>query len=231
MTLPIDVTDPRVVKAYSHPLRIQILRRLEDRVASPHELANELGVPLATVSYHVRRLRDLELIELVGRIFRRGSVEHRYTARFHAIFSDEEWGTLPTVLKRAYLGGVLDPGWAHVVAAANRGGFDRADVHYSRTAGALDRHAWTLIADELKRTLARVEEIIRDSEERLARHGTTGFEPATVMLLHFAGPEPDEVERPPSAAVDELHAAQAASVAAPHLPDKRTTVPPIRGMG
>ena len=196
MTVPLDVTDPRVVKAYSHPLRIQILRRLEDRVASPNELAGELGVPLANASYHVRRLRDLGLIELVGRNFRRGAVEHRYTARYHAIFSEDEWGELPTVLKRAYLGGVLDTGWAHVAAAANSGGFDRTDVHYSRTSGRLDARAWRMVAKELKRTLARVEEIMRDSEARLTENGAGQAQESTVMMLHFATPAAVESSMP-----------------------------------
>jgi len=51
-----DIDDPRLVKALAHPLRIQILNLLRDRVASPSELADEIGAPLGNVSYHVRFL-------------------------------------------------------------------------------------------------------------------------------------------------------------------------------
>ena len=81
------MTDSSVVKAYSHPLRIGILRRLEGRVASPSELAAELGAPLSNTSYHVRRLEALGLVELTGEVVRRGAVEHRYTARVHTHYA------------------------------------------------------------------------------------------------------------------------------------------------
>ena len=38
MTVPVDITDPRIAKAYAHPLRIHILGMLDDRVASPSEI-------------------------------------------------------------------------------------------------------------------------------------------------------------------------------------------------
>ena len=36
-----EIDDPRLVKGLAHPLRIQILRVLENRVASPSEIAEE----------------------------------------------------------------------------------------------------------------------------------------------------------------------------------------------
>ena len=60
-----DINDPRLVKALAHPLRIRILAILEDRVASPSEIAEQLDAPLGNVSYHVRQLAELGLISLV----------------------------------------------------------------------------------------------------------------------------------------------------------------------
>src|SRR3954465_80381 len=59
-----DIGDPRLVKALAHPLRVQILSVLEERTASPSDLAEELGAPLGNVSYHVRTLTDLGLLKL-----------------------------------------------------------------------------------------------------------------------------------------------------------------------
>jgi DNA-binding transcriptional ArsR family regulator len=78
-----DIADPRVIKALSHPLRVQILALLDGRVRSPKELADELAEPLGNVSYHVRTLAGLGLIKLVKKVPRRGAIEHYYQAREH----------------------------------------------------------------------------------------------------------------------------------------------------
>ena len=71
-----EIDDPRFVKALAHPLRIHILRILQDRTASPRELADELGAKLPNVSYHVRFLERLGVLELVETQPRRGALEH-----------------------------------------------------------------------------------------------------------------------------------------------------------
>ena len=61
-----DINDPRLIKALAHPLRVRILSILETRdMASPNEMADELGVSLGVLSYHVRRLLALGFLELV----------------------------------------------------------------------------------------------------------------------------------------------------------------------
>ena len=60
-----DIDDPRLVKALAHPLRVRILGLLEHRTLSPKQLAEELGLPVENVSYHVRTLRRLGFIKLV----------------------------------------------------------------------------------------------------------------------------------------------------------------------
>ena len=61
-----EIDDPRLVKGLAHPLRIRILRVLQDRVASPSEIAEEIEAPLGNVSYHVRFLARVGLIRLVN---------------------------------------------------------------------------------------------------------------------------------------------------------------------
>jgi DNA-binding transcriptional ArsR family regulator len=65
----------------SHPLRARILKELAGERLSPRMLATRLEQPLANVSYHVRQLASLGLIELVGVAKRRGASEHFYLAR------------------------------------------------------------------------------------------------------------------------------------------------------
>jgi len=78
----IDVkgVDTRLLRALAHPLRLQILELLSGRVACPKELADELGVPLGRLSYHVRVLAEGGWLELVSTQPRRGAVAHFYKA-------------------------------------------------------------------------------------------------------------------------------------------------------
>ena len=69
-------------RALGHPLRVEILTALLDRdEASPRELAVELDQPLGTVSYHVRYLVSLEMLELQRMVPRRGAVQHFYSLK------------------------------------------------------------------------------------------------------------------------------------------------------
>ncbi|HXE43822.1 MAG TPA: helix-turn-helix domain-containing protein [Conexibacter sp.] len=74
-----DDSARRALAALSHPIRTRILDYLQvhDR-ASPGELATAFGIPLGTVSYHVRRLETLGYLRLVRRVPRRGAIEHFY---------------------------------------------------------------------------------------------------------------------------------------------------------
>lgn len=67
-----------MINGLSHPVRARVLAILDQREASPKEIADLLGEKLSNVSYHVRVLRDSGLIELVGTSPRRGALEHHY---------------------------------------------------------------------------------------------------------------------------------------------------------
>jgi DNA-binding transcriptional ArsR family regulator len=72
------ITDQGIITALGHPLRARILSLLDAGEASPKELAASLTEKLGNVSYHVRILARLGLIELVRETPRRGAVEHHY---------------------------------------------------------------------------------------------------------------------------------------------------------
>ena len=73
-----NISDPRYVKALSHPLRVRILALLQERTASPRELAEWLDATLGTVSYHVGIMHGLGALELAGESQVRGAIEHFY---------------------------------------------------------------------------------------------------------------------------------------------------------
>jgi DNA-binding transcriptional ArsR family regulator len=73
-----ETKEARLSKAGGHDLRIRILKRLLDGVASPNEMSKGFGESLPLVSYHVRILDALGCIELVKTTPRRGAIEHHY---------------------------------------------------------------------------------------------------------------------------------------------------------
>jgi DNA-binding transcriptional ArsR family regulator len=184
VTSPIDITDPRIVKAFAHPLRLRILGVLDDRVASPSEIADELGTPLSNTSYHVRQLADLGLVKLVDRAVRRGAVEHYYTATVQPAIDGEAWARVPPVLRHAMVASGLQQGLSHLAAAAKAGGFGREDIHYTWKNGRLDAAGWQAVASELCTLADRLDVIFAESEERLLTSGGP-VDQATVMLVQF----------------------------------------------
>jgi DNA-binding transcriptional ArsR family regulator len=180
-----DISDPRIIKALTHPLRIQILAALDERTASPSELADELGAPLGNVSYHVRQLAGLGLIKLVKRTPRRGAIEHHYKAVGRPQISDDAWAGTSATVKDAVVGAALGDLGKAVTAAAAAGGFSRPDAHLTRTQVTLDERGWKDLDNELNATLARVQKITDASGKRLAKAGEDGAEPATVVLMLF----------------------------------------------
>ena len=75
-----ETIDQRLVRALAHPLRVQILELLTERVASPNRLSEQLGIGLTHVAYHTRALDRWGCLELVDTAQRRGATEHFYTA-------------------------------------------------------------------------------------------------------------------------------------------------------
>jgi len=65
--------------ALTHPVRRRILGELLDP-ASPAEVARRLGIPAQLANYHIRALRQAELVEEVGTRLHRNLVEHQFRA-------------------------------------------------------------------------------------------------------------------------------------------------------
>ncbi len=57
--------DQELVKALSHPIRLEILETLQGRVASPVEISQEIGQRPGVVFYHASTLVRCGCLELV----------------------------------------------------------------------------------------------------------------------------------------------------------------------
>lgn len=184
-----DISDPRLVKALGHPLRIQILGILEERVASPSQIAEELDAPLGNVSYHVRQLADLGLISLVKETPVRGTLEHHYRAEIRPRISDRAFKTAPDLVKRATVGSTLSQIGDAVNRAASEGGFGREDAHLSRLPLVLDDEGWAEVSRELEALVDRVDKIQRASGKRLLRGAHEGELRGELVTMLFQAAE------------------------------------------
>jgi DNA-binding transcriptional ArsR family regulator len=129
-----------LIKALSHPVRIKALTILTARVASPTEIADTIGMPdkIGNVSYHVRALEDLGLIEIVEEEPVRGSVAHFYKA------VGEEVATADALL--------LD-----LAGSVSAGIHDKRDDHLlTRTPLRLDEPGWRKVRKILATALEKI---------------------------------------------------------------------------
>jgi len=184
-----DGVEQIVAKAFAHPLRVQILIILNERVASPNLLSQELDQSLNLVAYHVRVLEKYDCIELVDTKQRRGATEHFYRATRRQFLTDTEWARMPESLRPGMAGAMLKSVFEDLEEASKSGTRDEVDdLHLSRTPMVVDKQGWAEVSELLSGTLDRVLEIQAESSARIA----DGEEPgilSKVHMLHFKSPE------------------------------------------
>jgi len=179
-----------VAKAFAHPLRVQILIILNEKVASPNMLSQQLDQSLNLVAYHVRVLEKYDCIELVDTKQRRGATEHFYRATRRQFMTDNDWTRLPKTLRGGLSGAALKPALDDVEEALDKQTFDELDNrHLSRTPMSVDKQGWDDAAEVLANALDRLIEI---QAEATTRMGESGEEPihSRALILHFKSPGP-----------------------------------------
>ncbi|MGH2744975.1 MAG: ArsR/SmtB family transcription factor [Thermoleophilaceae bacterium] len=185
-----SISDPRLVRALAHPLRLRILSILEQRVASPKELAHEIGAPLTHVSYHVRQLAQFGVIKLERTTPRRGAVEHHYRLDARPSITDEGWGGAPEIAKQALVGAVLGQMGAQVNAAAAEAGFSRDGAHLQRMPLELDDEGWREASKAIRALVAELERIQADAHGRRKGPHPEGRAATAVMMLFETAQQP-----------------------------------------
>ena len=179
-----SISDPRIVRALAHPMRLEILSIVEKRTASPKEIAQEIGAPLTHVSYHVRQLAQLGVIKLERTTPRRGAVEHHYSMEAEPSISGEAWRSAPEIAKQALVGAVLGKVSEQVNAAAAEAGFSREGAQLQRLTLELDEEGWREASGAVEALVSELERIQNDAVKR--RRGEHAGEPcATAVLMLF----------------------------------------------
>jgi DNA-binding transcriptional ArsR family regulator len=202
-----DGVEQIVAKAFAHPLRVQILIILNEKVASPNMLAQQLDESLNLVAYHVRVLEKYDCIELVDTKQRRGATEHFYRATRRQLLSDDQWAQMPASLRPGMAEAILKSIFEDIEAASKSGMLDQVDdVHVTRTPMVVDQQGWTDVSTLLQESLDRLLEIQGEASERMANSKEQG-RLAKVHLLHFESPDAEQLKKAESADGAELPAA------------------------
>ena len=102
-------------------------------MASPAELAIELGAPLGVVSSHVRMPRDYDCVELVRTEPVRGALQHFYKATARPNLDEDQWRTLPLELRRELTGETLAELISDLARAADARTLQNPEVVLTRT--------------------------------------------------------------------------------------------------
>lgn len=191
------LTDAEVVKALAHPLRAKLLTILDRREASPSQLSVELGEPLGTVSYHMRTLHNMGLLQLVGEKRQRGAIEHYYTGVKWVIHEDA-WKALPSSLKQKVHASFLSEIGEEVSSAAAAGGFEESYSVLNHDTLFLDEKGTLELAREVSALMKRALAIESESKDRLKGSRSVNATPkarkVNLVLMLFGASE-DGVSR------------------------------------
>jgi len=152
-----ETIDQRLVRALAHPLRVQILEVLSERVASPSVIADELESGLSHVAYHTRILDRCGCLELVETAQRRGATEHYYKARPHSFIGDRDWRKVPPALRSGVTAASLQTFMDKAVTALEAGTIDkREDTTLSWMPVHLDERGWQEVTAILGEATERI---------------------------------------------------------------------------
>jgi DNA-binding transcriptional ArsR family regulator len=147
------------------------------------QLARLLDQPLATVSHHMRVLRDTRCVELTRTEPRRGAVEHYYRPLMPAFFDDEQWARIPPTLRRGIAGQIFERIFQDAATAGGAGAFDAATAHMDRMFVELDDRGRRELSDLLNDVLREAQAIQERSDAREANGAERRM--SEVAVLHF----------------------------------------------
>jgi hypothetical protein len=164
--------------ALSHPLRVRIIYAMNSpaRRCSATDMADETGIDVKRLSYHMRELASLGFIEQVDQRPVRGSLEKIYGPVKALEAWEQEYKAMPPALKKTLAASVLSHGVTALGAAIDKGSFATRDdsmlgqdTFWTDERGA--QEALSLIDDTLKALV----EIREAAQARLTETGESGL--------------------------------------------------------
>ena len=179
--------DQQMVRALANPLRVEILRQLEEGPSGPKRLADRMGEKLGIVSYHMKVLLDFDCIELVETIPRRGAIEHIYSLKPNGALGSRTWKAVPPALRTRYAGTALAEFTTRAVKALEAGTAEsREGSGVTWLPLNVDEQGW----EELRGVLGNVEKRFRAVADKSAERmeGPRDGLPVIVAVAAFENP-------------------------------------------
>lgn len=171
--------DQQVIRALAHPLRVEILRRLEEGPSGPSRLADRIGEKLGNVSYHMKVLLRCDCIELVETLPKRGAVEHIYSLKPNGVMGSRMWEAVPPALRTRYAGTALADFTTRAVEALDAGTAEsREGSGVTWLPLNVDEKGWK----ELRRVLGSVEKRFRAIADKSAERMASPRDGISVMV-------------------------------------------------
>jgi DNA-binding transcriptional ArsR family regulator len=178
--------DQRLVRALAHPLRVQILEILSDRVTSPNRIADELETNVSHVAYHTRALDKFGCLDLIDTARRRGATEHFYKATPRAFVGDRAWRGVPPTLLSGVSGATLQTFIDKAVDALEAGTLDgRGDTIFRWMPLLLDEQGWAEVVAIMEAATEAALAAHLESQDRLAEAGPDGAVSTVIGLACF----------------------------------------------
>ncbi len=180
---PTPAIEKHISKAFGHYVRIQILWILNERIASPSELAKELSEPLNRIGGHIKVLKEAGCIELVDKVIVGNAVQNFYRATARIFFDDTEWRTIPPTLKEGLRITLLQNLIDDAIAALENETYDSLDgSHMSWSPMLIDEQARLEINELLDQTLRKALAIQERATKRLGTSGEKGVSYSVSLL-------------------------------------------------
>lgn len=182
--------EQRLLMALRHPVRAEALSILNVRVASPAEIARELGLDVSKIAYHVNQLLAYECVEMVETRRVRGATEHFYRGVGHKYLDEGFWEKLSPNVRSAISLTSLRVIFGTIRDSVRAGIFDRQkDRHLAVVTYDLDRRGWEEIGAVYNTALDQTMEIAAEASERLGEGKPRGkCLRATFVQLAFESP-------------------------------------------
>lgn len=181
------VVELAISYAVNHPIRLDCLAILIVRVASPSEIARELGISTSSAAHHVSELHKDGVVEFVKTEVggsRRGGAEHFYRATALPEVTDEDWLKMPTEGRRKMAGRVLQAIVAQSLAALRCQTMEVDDqLHLGWQAIPVDIEGEDEVAELLTATSEKATAIKTRNQARLEEAGEEG----TVRIVATLG--------------------------------------------
>jgi predicted ArsR family transcriptional regulator len=164
--------------AMSHPLRVRILYGMHspERRRSATDIAEETGIDVKRISYHMRELATMGFIEQVDERPVRGSLEKIFAPIKRLEAWDLEYSSMPSTLKQILSASVLKLAVYALGAAIDDGTFDtRDDAMIGQDTILTDERGATEAMQILDQAVKSLLEIQADAKARLAETGEEGL--------------------------------------------------------